>query len=143
MGEDARAVASIPRGEGLHGEFYTYCARHELRFQRCSACSAWRHMPRDRCARCGSDDWEWAVSNGKGLVLSWTVCHRAFHPSLDQALPYAVALVEFEPGARLIARLLDVDVETVCAGLGVEVCFEELAPGHVVPRVRPRSRRAP
>jgi uncharacterized OB-fold protein len=97
-------------------------------------------MPRVRCPACGSDDWAWTASSGQGIVRSWTVCHRAFHPSLEGSLPYAVALVEFEPGARLIVRLIDVDVESVAAGMTVEVCFEQLTPDHVVPRVRPLIR---
>lgn len=129
---------SKPRGEGLHGEFYEHCARHELRFQRCLSCHRWRHMPRQHCAHCASAEWEWALSSGQGVVRSWTVCYRAFHSSLEGELPYAVALVEFEAGVRLVARVVDAPVSAVKAGLTVDVCFEEITPGCVVPRVRPR-----
>jgi uncharacterized OB-fold protein len=44
----------LPRGEDMHGEFYQFCKQHELRFQRCQDCDAWRHMPRESCAACGS-----------------------------------------------------------------------------------------
>ena len=33
----------LPRGEDLNGEFYQFCKQHELRFQRCQDCGAWRH----------------------------------------------------------------------------------------------------
>jgi uncharacterized OB-fold protein len=46
----------LPRGEDHNGEFYQYCKQHELRFQRCSTCHAWRHMPRECCPACGSFD---------------------------------------------------------------------------------------
>ena len=38
------------------------CKRHELRFQRCRDCGAWRHMPRESCAACGSFNWSWQRS---------------------------------------------------------------------------------
>ncbi len=128
-----------PRGDALHGEFYRHCAAHELRFQRCLACARWRHMPRNYCAHCGSGDWEWAQSSGQGIVRSWTVCHRAFHPGVVGDLPYVVALVEFEPGVRLIARLDHIDADAVRLDLPVDVWFDEIAPGIVLPRVRPRE----
>ena len=31
----------LPRGEDLHQEFYQFCTKHELRFQRCGACDTW------------------------------------------------------------------------------------------------------
>ena len=35
--------------EDFNGEFYRFCKDHELRFQRCQDCGAWRHMPRESC----------------------------------------------------------------------------------------------
>lgn len=129
----------LPRGEALHGEFYQHCVRNTLCFQRCLACERWRHMPRLHCSHCGSQDWKWATSSGKGLIRTWTVCHRAFHPGVEADVPYAVALVEFEPGARLIARVVQMDVSALRSDLPVEICFEEVAPGQVLPRVRPQE----
>jgi hypothetical protein len=50
-----------------------------------------------------------------------------------------VALVEIEPGVRLIARLDHIDADAVRLDLPVYVWFEEIAPGIVLPRVRPRE----
>ena len=33
----------LPLLRGTAGEFYSFCARGELAFQRCSTCRAWRH----------------------------------------------------------------------------------------------------
>ncbi|PON09684.1 hypothetical protein C2W62_54185, partial [Candidatus Entotheonella serta] len=42
---------------------YDYCKQHQLRFQRCSDCQTWRHMPRESCRNCGSFNWTWERSN--------------------------------------------------------------------------------
>ena len=43
----------LPRVGGHSAEFYKFCTEHELRFQRCTDCRTWRHIPRDMCAKCG------------------------------------------------------------------------------------------
>lgn len=88
-------------------EFYAACARGRLHFQRCSACGAWRHLPRHTCASCGSAAWSWEPSSGRGRLFSWTVTHQAPMPGLPT--PYVVAVVETEEGVRLAAGLLDAD----------------------------------
>src|SRR5690348_13688323 len=95
----------VPRGDGLNGEFYAHAARHELRFQRCDDCGAWRHMPRYACAACGSAKWDWALSSGRGKLYSWTVTHRSFHPGFNEDVPYAVAVVEMEEGVRMVSQV--------------------------------------
>ena len=42
----------LPARRGYAREFYEYCRKHELRFQRCTDCGTWRHIPRDMCAKC-------------------------------------------------------------------------------------------
>ncbi len=118
----------LPRGEHHHGEFYQFCKQHELRFQRCGGCGAWRHMPRESCNACGSFEWTWEKSSGKGTLFSWTVIHRAVHPGFEAELPYASVVVELEEGVRLVSRVKDVPVEALRLGLPLKVGFEEVTP---------------
>ena len=103
----------LPTLAGLAGEFYGWCQKHELRFQRCTACGAWRHVPRELCASCGSWDWEWARSSGRGTVFTWTVAARAMHPAFQDAVPYAPVVVEMEEGVRILSRVTDEGVLVV------------------------------
>ncbi|MCH9673454.1 MAG: OB-fold domain-containing protein [Gammaproteobacteria bacterium] len=116
----------LPRGEDLNGEFYAFCRNKELRFQRCSQCDAWRHMPRETCRNCGSFEWTWERSAGKGTVFSWTVIHRALHPGFAEELPYAAVIVELEEGVRLVSNVVDVAPDDLAVGLPVEVFFEDV-----------------
>jgi len=86
--------------------------RGDLVFQRCGACgNAWL-PPRDACPRClAGDAWAWEVASGRASLVSWVVYHRAYHPSVEDRVPYTVALVELEEGPRLVADLPSQDVE--------------------------------
>jgi uncharacterized OB-fold protein len=127
----------LPRGEDFNGEFYRFCKQHELRFQRCRDCGAWRHMPRESCQACGSFNWTWERAGGKGQVFSWTVIHRALHPGFADELPYAAVVVELEEGVRLVSHVPDLPVEQLRVGLPVEVIFDDVTPEVTLPKFRP------
>lgn len=113
-----------PRGEGLNGEFYRACAGGSLCFQRCSSCDAWRHLPRYRCPTCGSAEFRWAESTGRGRLYSWTVTHRAIHPAFADALPLAIVVVEMDEGVRIVSDLPGVDPKQLVLDLRVEAYVE-------------------
>lgn len=127
----------LPRGEEFNGEFYQFCKQHELRFQRCRDCGAWRHMPRESCQACGSFNWAWERVAGKGQVFSWTVIHRALHPGFAAELPYAAVVVELEEGVRIVSHVLDLPVDQLRVGLPVEVVFDDVTPEVTLPKFRP------
>ena len=127
----------LPRGEDFNGEFYRFCKQHELRFQRCRDCGAWRHMPRESCQACGSFNWAWERAAGKGQVFSWTVIHRALHPGFAAELPYAAVVVELEEGVRIVSHVLDLPVDQLRVGLPVEVVFDDVTPEVTLPKFRP------
>jgi uncharacterized OB-fold protein len=117
----------VPQPEGLNAEFYAHCAAGELRFQRCTTCSTWRHPPRARCAACGSADWEWALASGRGTVYSWTITHRPIDPGFADEVPYAVLVVEMAEGPRVVGNLRDLAPSELKLGLPVEVVFEKVS----------------
>ena len=118
--------------------FWDACRRRELRLQRCTECGAFRQPPSPGCARCGSAHSDWPLLSGRGSVFSYTIVHHAAVPPLAGEVPYDVVVVELDdaPGARLISNLLDVAPEQVAVGMRVEVAWEEVRPGVVLPRFR-------
>jgi uncharacterized OB-fold protein len=119
-------------------EFWAYCARRELRFQRC-ACGRFRQPPRSGCPHCGATATEWVAVAGRGRVFSYTIVHHAALPSLAADVPYNVVTVEFDdaPGVRLVTNVLDVRPDELRIGMDVALAWDEPAPGVVLPRVRP------
>ena len=94
----------LPALAGYAAQFYAHCRRQELRFQRCTSCGRWRHVPRHRCGSCGSWEWEWALSSGRGSVFTWTVVRRPMHPAFVDDVAYAPAIIEMEEGVRLLSK---------------------------------------
>jgi uncharacterized protein len=126
----------LPRRRGMAGEFYDYCKKHELRFQHCTNCGTWRHVPRDMCAKCGSFAWEWAKSAGKGKVFSWTTAMQPMLPQFADLVPYSPVVIEMDEGVRLVSWLTDVPPEELRLGLPVEVVFDDVTPEVTLPKFR-------
>jgi uncharacterized OB-fold protein len=137
MSQNHATVAKpLPTLEGLAGEFYGFCKQGELRFQRCAGCRIWRHVPREMCAECGSWDWSWERSSGRGRVFSWTVVARALHPAFQTDTPYTVVIVELEEGVRVLTHVPDVAPDALAVDLPVEVYFEAVTPDVTLPYFR-------
>jgi uncharacterized OB-fold protein len=129
----------LPQAEGLAAEFYGHCAQGRLCFQRCTSCGTWRHLPRVQCARCGSADWEWAASSGRGRIHSWTVTHQAPYPPFAADVPYAVIVVELDEGVRMVSGLRELALDRIELDLPVEVVFESVNDRMAIPFFRPCS----
>ena len=127
----------LPAMEGLTKQFYDWCRKGTLHFQRCTACGTFRHVPRDICADCGSFDWEWAPSNGRGKVYTWTVVVRALHPAFVDATLLVPVVVEMEEPVRLLSRLIDCAPDRLVIGLPVQVIFQAVTDDVTLPFFRP------
>ncbi len=135
----SEATKPLPVLDGLTKEFYGFCKRGQLRFQRCTHCRAWRHVPREMCPECGSWRWEWARSSGKGTVFTWTVVERPLHPAFKGATPYAPVVVEMEEGVRLLSQVIDCPPDQLTIDMPVEVSFEAVTAEVTLPRFRRRG----
>jgi uncharacterized OB-fold protein len=103
--------------------FWEAARRGELRFQRCTACGAFRHYPRPLCPRCLSPAHEWSRSTGRGTVYTWTIVRGPTLPAFEAELPYNVVDVLMEEGVHFVSQLLDCPPEAIRAGLPVEAVF--------------------
>lgn len=126
----------LPKRRGYAGQFYEFCKKHELRFQRCTDCKTWRHVPRDMCAKCGSFNWEWAKSSGKGKIYSWTTAEQTMLPQFEDVTPYSPAIVELEEGVRMVTWITDIPNEELKLDIPVEVVFDDVTPEVTLPKFR-------
>jgi uncharacterized OB-fold protein len=118
----------------LTAGFWEAAERHQLVVQQCE-CGQLRHYPQPMCPMCLSMTWAWTPVSGRGVVHSFTVTHRAFHPAWRDRIPYAVVTVELEEGVRMLSDFPDEDTNDVYIGAPVEVFFDDHA-GRVLPRFR-------
>jgi len=140
MSEERARKRPLPSPEDpLVAEFWEHCNRGELRFQRCSECGSWRHLPGFACAECGSDRWTWELSSGRGRIHSWTITQQPLLRDFPEPVPYAVVVVEMDEGVRMVSGLRSLAPSALELELPVEVLFETVAEGVRLPFFAPRS----
>ena len=121
-------------------EYWDACKRHELIIQHCSSCQAYRHPPLPTCFKCGSGEWEWVKSSGRGTVYTYTITHHPVHPALKEKVPWTVVSVELEEGVQIVSNLLGTPPDEVKIGMPVEITFETVNEEITLPKFRPISR---
>jgi hypothetical protein len=88
------------------------------------------------CAACGSWEWEWVASKGRGKVFTWTVVRRPMHPAFKDDAPYAPVVVQMDEGVRLVTSLIDCTPDEIQRGMPVEVVFDAVTPDVTLPKFR-------
>jgi uncharacterized OB-fold protein len=126
----------------IEQEFWDNCQSGVLYFQKCTSCGVWRFLPRYLCAHCSSFEYEWAPSNGRGSIFSWTVTHQAFHPAFAADIPYAAIVVALDEGVRLASRLINCSVDEIALDMPVEVKFVSIAGDFILPCFQPMAATA-
>jgi uncharacterized OB-fold protein len=118
----------VPHADRDSTPWWEALARHELRFQRCTRCRAWRFPPRAICNRCGSFEHDWEPVSGRATVASWIVNHHAF--SADFTPPYAVVTVRLdEQDDVLVIGSFAGDLHQLHTGSTVTATFDDVADG--------------
>lgn len=114
-------------GDGLDTAYWEATRRHELVVQRCNACQGFQWGPEWICHECHSFDLGWHRVSGKGVIYSWERIWHPVHPSLREACPYMVVLVELPDAGnvRMVGNLLGDPMAEVVIGSAVEAVFED------------------
>ena len=117
--------------------YWEGAARGELLLQRCSACGTLRHPPTPGCPSCRGLTWDPTAAVGRGVVYSFVVLHPPLVPGVDTGT--VVAVVELDEGPRVVTNVVETTPDDVRVGLPVELCFESLGDGAVLPQFRPAA----
>ena len=109
--------------------FWDGVAAGKLLVPTCIGCGATFFPPLPCCPRCQSELIEHVEAAGGARLYSWVVMRRALDPAFVDAVPYVVAAVELEEGARLFARLVSVDIDdahALRAGMLLQLVFVDV-----------------
>ena len=122
MTEEFRLLPAL-KAETEH--FWRGGARGELVFLRCSACATYIHPPAPVCPVCLGRDHEPAAVSGRGEVVTFTINHQPWNPTVE--VPYVIAIVELDEqkGLRLATNIVGCPPEEVRIGMRVRVTFLE------------------
>ena len=90
-----------------------------LKGSKCKKCGAVYFPPRKICVKCGSDEMEEYDLPHGGKLISWSVV-RYPPREFEEFAPYIVGLVELDDGLRVIAQIVDVDLDDLKEGMRVK-----------------------
>jgi uncharacterized OB-fold protein len=123
-------------------EFWEAAKRRQLMIQRCASCHNYLYPPALACPKCGSADLTYTPVSGRGIIYAPTVIHQPLVQGFERAVPYACIAVELQeqPGLLVVGNLVEAPPEAARVGLPVEVTFEEIGEGYLLPQFRPRDR---
>lgn len=117
--------------------FWQEATEARLVFQRCQKCAFLRWPAAGVCPECLDRGFEWEQVEPRGAVWSYAVYHRAYAADLRERVPYNVALVELECGARLLSTLVGFEDGVDPMGAAVVADFQEVGEHERVPVFRP------
>ena len=96
-------------------------------------------MPAAVCPHCRTLGGTWTNLRGGGTVTSFVVQHQAMHPAFADAVPYTIAYIALEEAPKdllLLSNIIDLPWESVRVGMRVEVTFDDIADGAMLPLFR-------
>jgi uncharacterized OB-fold protein len=98
-------TAAVPRPKrtlatGEDRAFWDWCAKGELRIQRCE-CGKLEWPPVAACSRCRGTNLVWTRMSGRGRLRSYCRFERQYYPECPP--PWTVILVELDEGPIFIS----------------------------------------
>ena len=124
--------------EGLVDEPYWEAARqHRLTAQKCQKCGGLWAPPTAICENCLSPDLQWIDLSGKGTVWSYIIMHQLYYPGFADDIPYNVAVIRSDEGAKFVTNIVGVKNEDIKVGMPVEVTFEDVDEDLTLPKWKP------
>jgi uncharacterized OB-fold protein len=86
-----------------HDEFWAWCAKGELRLQRCSSCGRISWPVVEACEFCGCKDMTWAPMSGRGKIAGWCTFERDYYSGV-LPMPWDTILVELDEGPLFLSN---------------------------------------
>lgn len=113
--------------------FWEATKRHELTYQTCNACNEVIFYPRSHCTSCGARDLSRNVSQGQGVVYTFSVIMQSRHPAFAELGPYAVAYVDLDEGFRIMSNIVGVNdpIQDITCGMRVKLTWQDQGEGEI------------
>ena len=126
----------VPAVEDHDRGFWEAVNQRRLVVQNCTACQRMQMPPMATCTKCGlKDHLEWKEVRGRGRINGYCVQHDTRVAALKADQPFNTAVIELSenPEIKFLANLPGVPAGKVPVGANVEVVFQEVEPGQLVP----------
>ena len=126
----------VPVPDETDQGFWDAINERRLVIQNCTECNRMQMPPTARCAACGSaSHLEWKEVVGKGRINGYCVQYDTRVVVLKGDQPFNTAIIELaeDPAIKFYSHLPGVPANQVPVGADVELIFEEVEPGRLVP----------
>ena len=121
----------LPPVDEITAPWWEATREHQMLLQHCVSCDAVQHYPRALCTLCGAtDQLDWVVASGAGVVDSFTVVHRAL-PGFEA--PYVVARVRLAEGPIVLTNLVGRAPDAWRCDEAVQLSWRDLSDGRALP----------
>lgn len=129
----------VPQADGSTQPYWDSLKAHKLRIQKCNDTGKYFFYPRGMSPFTLSDNVSWEPVSGKGVVHAFTIIHQNRAAGFVDELPYVVAMVELDEGARMMTNIIDVDPdpEHIKIGMPVELVYDDITDEVTLPKFRP------
>ncbi len=135
----AKYAKPLPQSDPVTAPFWESLKAHAMQIQRCNDTGKFFFYPRGLSPFTLSDNISWEPVSGRGVLHAFTIVYLNRAPGFADELPYVVALIELDEGARLMSNLVGVtpDPEHVKIGMPVEIVYDDVTPEVTLPKFRP------
>lgn len=89
------------------------CGAYYARLQACLNCNA------------SAQSLSWVPASGYGIVRTFVIFDKPYHPYFEGRVPYVVAVVTLSEGPEIITNVIDTDVAAVEIGIPVRMVVGE------------------
>ncbi|MCK5024851.1 MAG: Zn-ribbon domain-containing OB-fold protein [Thermoplasmata archaeon] len=103
-------------------------SRYNMYGKKCGICQKVYFPARDMCPKCRRESMgkmEKIQLTGKGKVISYSTVHDGL-PAFQMQVPYTIAIIELEEGARITGQIVDCKPDSIDLGSKVESVFRKL-----------------
>lgn len=119
----AAATRPAPTIDGESEPFWAAARDGKLLISGCDDCGHRFFPARIICPGCHSVAVAPLVASGEGSVYSYTVSRRPAAPDFAEVVPYVVALIDLDEGARMLSNVIGCDPSDVGIGARVSVRY--------------------
>ena len=135
---DSPPLKPVSEPDALTEPFFAAGAEGRLLLATCDGCGEMRLPTSPACPSCLGEGYEWNEVSGRGTVFSYTVMRQQNVGGFEGDVPYVTLLVELEeqPQLFMLSFLPGSAAAQLAVGQSVEVVFEEVDEGMVLPQFR-------
>jgi len=99
--------------------------RYRLEASKCKSCGNVSFPPRLVCPECKSREFETIKLSDEGKILTYTII-RVASDAFSKITPFAVAIIEVNNGAKLMAQIADTPLDEVKIDNKVKLVFRKI-----------------